>query len=107
MENRAIFMICLIAVMAPVYVLFMGALAKNMKDSGTLRNDTHLSKGMMWGMCIGIILGVILGFAIRRTGSAICFGAFAGDIVGALIGGAIGALRDKAEKENEENNAQA
>lgn len=100
MGNNAIFMICLIAVLSPVYVLFAGATAKNMKDNGTARKDTNLSRGMCYGMCVGIIVGIILGFAIWHTGSSACFGASAGDILGAFIGGSIGAIKDKAEKKN-------
>ena len=104
MGNKAILVICLIAVLAPVYALFSGAQAKNMKDNGVTRKDTHLSKGMSYGMCLGIVVGAILGFAIWHTGSALCMGVFAGDCLGALIGILIGSAKDKAEnRENAED----
>ena len=93
MGNKAIFFICLIAVLGPVYALFGGAQAKNMKDNGIKTNDTNLSKGMSIGMCIGVVIGIILGFAIWRTGTAMCLGASAGDIIGAAIGGLIGSKK--------------
>ena len=100
MSNKAIFMICLIAVMAPVYVLFAGATAKNMKDNCVKKDDTWRSKGMTYGICGGIFIGAVVGFGIWHTGTAMCTGAFAGDIIGALVGGAIGTVKDKAEKKD-------
>ncbi|WP_044916638.1 hypothetical protein [Butyrivibrio sp. WCE2006] len=100
MSNKAIFMICLIAVMAPVYVMFAVATANIMKDNRVKKDNTWRSKGMCYGMTCGILIGVVVGFGIWHTGSAMCIGIFAVDFIGALIGGVIGTVKDKAEKKD-------
>ena len=97
MSNKDIFLICMIAVLAPTYALFLGGAAKNIKDTNKKSDNPRLSMAISIGVVSGVVIGAILGFAIGRSGTAICTGLALGDFAGMAIGALIGKAMEKKE----------
>ncbi|SDB52401.1 glycine zipper domain-containing protein [Butyrivibrio sp. INlla16] len=92
-------LVVLIAVLAPVYLLFGVATSKNVKEMSEKNKEEYeknrarhkyMLLGQSWGLGIGVAAGSIIGyFSTGRVSTGMCLGIglgmFAGMMIGAMI----------------------
>ncbi|SDB64258.1 hypothetical protein [Butyrivibrio sp. INlla16] len=107
MTPKVLLFIVLIAVLAPVYLLFGVATSKNIKDMSEKNKEEYeknrakhryMLLGQCWGMGIGVIAGCIANYCISgKVSTGMCLGTS----FGMLAGMAIGAMLDRRKMEQE------
>ncbi|WP_408069331.1 hypothetical protein [Butyrivibrio sp. JL13D10] len=105
--------VVLIAVLAPVYLLFGVATSKNVKKMSEKNKEEYeknrakhryLILGQSWGMGVGVAAGSVISyFSTGRVSTGICLGIGLGMLVGMMIGAMIDRKKNMEQKADEVN----
>ena len=105
--------VVLIAVMAPVYLLFGVATSKNVKEMSEKNKEEYeknkskhkyMVMGQSWGLAIGVTVGSVASYLMSgRVSTGMCLGTGLGMFVGMMIGAIIDRKREMEHKTNEFN----